>query len=449
VHLEAMMFLGTVPQPVRSMIREIARSWGDVPVYVGCSGNFTIEHALSDGKRKLHSNDVSLYTCAIGRMLTGQPVGLSIKPETHRWLENFIDSPERAVATILLLLEYGHFSLKDGKFSRRVWQAVEARWQALHDETLEKVMEAKKGIQIASFTACDVVEFIAGAPDDAAAMAFPPTYKGGYERQFKALDEIIGWEPAPYVVFDEGRMDLLVANLRKREHWALYWDRDLPALADYLVGLSQPSALSHQVRIYGTKGRTRVVNPHQKLEQVPMRRLEGTLEGALKLCYLSQGQFNSLRSQYMAVKIAPADASLRFGVIVGDRIAGAFAFSFGGGSPLSGDWCDVYMLSDFAVAPTSFTRLSKLVLASALSKEVQDVLQQRTAKAVNTLGTTAFTDKPVSMKYRGLFDLYSRKPGKLNYVGKAGRWTLSEALDWWMKCHGHVESAPAVVSPAE
>ncbi len=67
------------------------------------------------------------------------------------------------------------------------------------------------------------------------------------------------------------------------------------------------------------------------------------------------------------------------------------------------------------------------------STEVRDILEQKLAQKVRTIGTTAFTDKPVSMKYRGVFDLHSRKEGRLNYLGEAGKWSLEQALTWWHK----------------
>ena len=75
------------------------------------------------------------------------------------------------------------------------------------------------------------------------------------------------------------------------------------------------------------------------------------------------------------------------------------------------------------------------MLAAALSTEVKTWLSQRLVTHVQRIGTTAFTDKPVSMKYRGVFDLAGRKPGKLNYVGAAGRWSLAEGLQWWLSRH--------------
>jgi hypothetical protein len=44
---------------------------------------------------------------------------------------------------------------------------------------------------------------------------------------------------------------------------------------------------------------------------------------------------------------------------------------------------------------------------------------------------TAFTDQPVSMKYRGIYDLTSRKPGQLNYQAEINDRTAKAIyLDW-------------------
>jgi hypothetical protein len=97
--------------------------------------------------------------------------------------------------------------------------------------------------------------------------------------------------------------------------------------------------------------------------------------------------------------------------------------------------CDLYLLSDFAVRPTPHKRLSKLILACVVSKEVQADLEQWLCARIRTIGTTAFTDKPVSMKYRGMFDVHSRSEGKVNYLGPAGRWNLQGGFQWWTANH--------------
>ncbi len=83
-------------------------------------------------------------------------------------------------------------------------------------------------------------------------------------------------------------------------------------------------------------------------------------------------------------------------------------------------------------------RLSKLVLYAVLSREGQLFIQQVLNRRIRTLLTTAFSEHPQSMKYRGLFKLVSRKPQEdgrfqLNYEAPTGQWTLREGFETWLK----------------
>ncbi len=108
-------------------------------------------------------------------------------------------------------------------------------------------------------------------------------------------------------------------------------------------------------------------------------------------------------------------------------------------------------MCDFAVRPSPHKRLSKLILAVLLSKAVQIDLEQCTCSRVKVIGTTAFTNKPVSMKYRGLFEVHNRGEGYINYfwpgrvrvsggrvpmvekqsLDKVKRQPLSSIWSWW------------------
>jgi len=152
--------------------------------------------------------------------------------------------------------------------------------------------------------------------------------------------------------------------------------------------------------------------------------------GPLGIAYLTPGQVNLLRAEYLDASIATSDGNIGLAVLDGGAIVGALAFSRSQYTD-----CSAYMLADFAVRPSVHKRLSKLVLAAAVSTEVQAVLEQTFKMKVNTIGTTAFTERSSSMKYRGLFKLYNRSEGMLNYESDAGIWTLEGGLDWWMKKH--------------
>jgi hypothetical protein len=132
-----------------------------------------------------------------------------------------------------------------------------------------------------------------------------------------------------------------------------------------------------------------------KTEVLKVSRLSGEIAGGLSLIYLTAAQMNLLRSEYLKASINPASTSVNFGVLAGDKLIGALGYT----SPMFlGNFCDVYLMADFAIRPTIYKRLAKLVLAAAVSKEAQIIVEQKMAKRIKTIGTTVFTNRPVSMK---------------------------------------------------
>jgi len=60
-------------------------------------------------------------------------------------------------------------------------------------------------------------------------------------------------------------------------------------------------------------------------------------------------------------------------------------------------------------------------------------LKEKFIQPVDFILTTAFTDKPVSMKYRGVYSLMKRGEGFLQYTAPAGEITAEEAIRTWIK----------------
>ena len=98
----------------------------------------------------------------------------------------------------------------------------------------------------------------------------------------------------------------------------------------------------------------------------------------------------------------------------------------------------IYLMADLAV-PSAEKRLSKLVLLCLLSKEVKTLLDVKRLENHTYVTTTAFSLNPVSMKYRGIFTLHSRKQQKyangyaLNYYAHLGEASLEQQLQRWYK----------------
>jgi hypothetical protein len=425
------MFVGAINADLRSVLAGLAPAWQGRPIYVGCSGNATIERILASlGVGELHGNDVSLYSCALGHYLAGQPFHVTVRDNRYAWLGPWLEPGIPTVATLLLCTTAFQFADRDTPYHRRMWDAYTGRWAQLHAETCEKVKAATEGVRLRSFYAGDVVDFLTNAPEESVVISSPPTYRGGYERLYRQLDAVFDWPKPDYQLFTEERFEALIDVIRTKRVWVVSRDQPIPTLDGFQVARVQTGMRSKPVYVYSNQPGATLTVPRQKLEAVPYPRVTDRAEPPLALIDLTQGQLNTLRSEYLNPRIAPAAATVRFAVLAHGRLAGAMAFTLY--SRYGNDWCDAYLMTDFAVS-SAVPKLSKLVLAATLTKEVQTVLEQAACGRVQTIGTTAFTDKPVSMKYRGVYSLHSRKEGQLNYVGTAGKWTLEEAYQWWTK----------------
>ncbi|NMB82898.1 MAG: hypothetical protein GYA14_13885 [Ignavibacteria bacterium] len=71
------------------------------------------------------------------------------------------------------------------------------------------------------------------------------------------------------------------------------------------------------------------------------------------------------------------------------------------------------LVFDFVVL--NYKKLSKLLIMLARSLEVKAFISEKLLTNLDTLLTAVFTDNPVSMKYRGEWELKERKSGKLIY----------------------------------
>ncbi|MDO0916981.1 hypothetical protein QQM39_41140 [Streptomyces sp. DT2A-34] len=143
--------------------------------------------------------------------------------------------------------------------------------------------------------------------------------------------------------------------------------------------------------------------PRQPIEPVKAPRLrEGDeLVGPLTLSLLKPGQFNARRARYLDPRIAPGAANLAIAVRDGGgRLLGVFALA-----PRTYTPDEAYVLSDFAVTPADYPRLSKLIVLAATPSEALLLCQGAFSRRIRRVATTAFSNNPVSMKYRGLLRL--------------------------------------------
>ncbi len=460
------MFHGSLPDSVQRIMGDCVRRWECSDIYIGCSGNFTIERMLKGvTDANLHGNDVTIYSCLLGDYFAGVPLKAKFKESYEgpmSFVRDYMKTDLDTITVILLLSKMSvYLASKPNPYYNKMIEAYKSQWKELFEQTRNKIEKA--GTFLSSFYAGDVIQWVDEVPKEHGFICYPPFYSGDYEKMFKVIEEIVDWEPPSYDWIDKDKIFEMFRKMTEREYFMFGTNDELEEFSKYLVGVSQTTNRGVPLYIYSKAPKSRIVMPTQQVSSLFIERLgqEEDIGDTMKIIELKSENFRALRSQYMNPYIKPGAETSSYGVVVDNKLIGVYAFS---ASPTLSNWDKhiqtptMYLLSDFPIAPTKYKRLAKLVLYAALSKESKLLAQRITNKRVRSLVTTAFSKNPVSMKYRGLFKLLNKKEldgvdenetdmtkiyynqgYQLNYGATMGEWTLAEGLEMWKKKHSQTE----------
>jgi hypothetical protein len=435
------VFIGAINATVRQFLGNVAPVMDGRTVVVGCSGNFTSEAVVAAAAKPagIHSNDVSLYSCMAGRWLTGAPLDFHVTDAEPGWgwLERHLTDPESRLAAIMVLLDMLPFERQNNAHKVRMWTQYRDNFPALVERTAEKLRAVR--IPVDSFYAGDVSEHFDRFKDDenAVFMVYAPTYTGGYEKMYARLEEILRWTPPQYPMLTEERRDALLAWCRERRYlW--YDDRVIP---DFQPVMQQESGLQRTVYLYSNivqrtaffSGFTRAELPKLPLADHTLRILPTS---DIRLIRFSTSDLRRYKDAFLAKNIKFASGHWAFAVAIDGKVVGFLEYQRGKFGPN-----EVYTMADFAVPHTPYTRLSKLIVMLMIAGETRKLLERCNEGRLRSLSTTAFTARPVSMKYRGILTLDKRgqtEDGKpfLNYSANFNDATWKETLAAWLTKHG-------------
>jgi hypothetical protein len=453
------MFQGSIPGDMQKIVRETIRSWNVPELYVGCSGNLTVERGVRDLKMSLHSCDVNIYSCTIGSYFAGHLHDIHLSEyglETYGFMQATMGSDADRVATVVLASGLTTQPGKGTSYYSRLTRQYERQWTRMHAETKAKLLKMSETFKLDQFDAEDVFTWVDRIPPEAGFVSFPPFSPRGYVDMYEELDKAFDWpEPSFQLVNTERKYDFL-RRASDREHWMFCLDYEEPDFADNLRGVALTSARGVKVRIYSSDGPVRYVAPHQTSHSPLIPHLPKTYEiradSRIAISELKLDQFNAVRSRYLATNIAPGSASFAFGVMIDGYLAGVLAFS-NASSPIDMSshvpTPNIYMMSDFAVDGSAYKQLSKLIVAAAVSNEIKFLIERNGNRRYRSLTTTAFSRHPESMKYRGVIRrLTSKRDDEKNeyvltYGSELGRWSLQEAFDNWFKKNGAADGRAA------
>jgi hypothetical protein len=461
------MFTETIPAPVRALVAEHCSSWTCTTIAVGCSGNFAIERALlAASSALLIGGDTSLYSCALGSHAAGQDLPLRFNPEhqePYGFVGSLMASPSDRLATVMLASGLPRYMGPANAYTARMLAGYQRQWPELHAETSKRIEASTLRLQ--AFHCAELEQWEPLVPPDAGLIVYPPPAQGTYEARLQArLESLFLWDAPAREELTGDRRLALFRRLCQRRHFLLGSPDRLPPEFDrWLCGLGQATNRSAPGWVYAAPARPRVILPHQPVDppRVPHLGPDDVIDdrSVMALAPLSGAQFAALRSLYLDRQIKPAPPLGAWAVLLDGRLAGAFAVTLPQGGlnvPGRTPFPFFYLLSDFPVAHSRYPQLSKLVLVAACSREAQLLMERVRSSRIRGLLTTAFADRPVSMKYRGLFELIKRTEATsperiqaqeghrymLQYGAALGRWTLAQGLADWRSHHAKTRSTP-------
>lgn len=430
------MFVGTTPPEVRLLLQELLKN-EKAEIFVGCSGNFSSDKILSGMGLKVHSNDVCLYSKLISDILLHRDTDLKITNEELAGVfSGWEDSTYKKLIQVMFAIKVSQFHSRKNDYQRMMFASYVDQAKEYYTRTIEKFERSNSfEFQIQDFYYGDFVEHLRTAGEQGAiGVAFPPTYKGGYEKIFSFVESSFEYERAKYNIFDPKEGIVLFKDLLDNGRHIIYSDKDYPELEKYKSAKVVLGSSHNTVYVYSSVNISHNYYFERSKNQKPanvdvvspdFEFLDNSII-SVKVCPVSD--INYFKAFYMANKVNYTTGG-DFGLIffVDGKAFGFTSFS----KRLSGK-DHLFMQSDFVVNSHT-SKLSKLLIMLSKSREVRRQITRLLKHYYRGLRTTVYTDKPVSMKYRGVYELERRDKGKLMYKADFIDVTLNEIYKSWVK----------------
>lgn len=435
------MFLGAIDSDIRRYIAKHAEAFNGRDLVVSCSGNFTSERIFLEESKpaSVHSNDVPLYTRILAEAMLGEGPDYHLLDDRYAFAAPAIESEDRWVraAAVILLLRVIAFEKQKTLLQRMRWQQHVDAWDALVEESASKLRE--RAIPITSYFSGDIFEHLLrhGDNPNAVFVAYFPFYKGGYEHLYKRLHEIVEWGPPSYPMLDKQRTKEIVDWMLEPGRNYLFLLGRNPSFDNVCVDI-EPQMISNRNRntfnyLYcnlisktalfrrdagGSDKRFVLVDPGFRF----------TRETRISIASIKPVDVLYYKGLFLSRKIDFSSGQKAFALLADGKVFGFLEFTHGGKA--YSDKSTWYMLSDFPSEPKPHPKTSKLVLMLSRCADLHRALDLSILLRTKSVCTTAFTDKPVSMKYRGVYTLVKRGEGFLNY---GSPWTNDSAQETYLQ----------------
>lgn len=428
------MFVGSVPQEARYIINDIMKN---IPkerdIFVCCSGNFTIDKLFAVQGYKVHSNDVSLYSKTIADIALGKRTEMICTDAVYASVfASWPDHKWKDLISVMFVIATEPFSQQKNDYQKMMWANLMENSLEFYSSTIAKLERNQSlNFTINSFFFGDFREH----NGEGVKFIFAPTYKGGYERMYKKVDEVFDYDHAVYEMFDSKKADLVYNQMLEEGECVIYTDQRFPSMEPHLHSMIRMKGGKHDIYIYSNvKTKPHYIANHRpKRPKVTYNLFQGRIitgNEKVQVAMVDTGTINWYKHLYMSARVDYSEGG-DFGLLF--ALDGK-VFGFASFSKLLGtvDKEHLFLQSDFVV-DSKIPRLSKLVLELLLSKEVKQMISGKYLFEYTGVQTSVYTEKPVSSKYRGVFELLKRDKNKLVYIGRFNVLSLQENFKEWLR----------------
>lgn len=448
------IFLGSIaPECMQQILRTVDfSSWKEC--FVGCSGTFTFEKSIKAAYPHLamHGNDVGLLSCVLAGIARKEPVAFEFVGRLAHWEQMLqgADYMDRAAA-LILAMQLGRAYTGKSEHARRHWLYYENRFPDFVTKAREQVLKFTLGIQLDSYFAGDFREHLfRGIERGAGVIVSAPFNLGFYEQWFKFINANIRWAQPPYEMWNPDHFPALIEKIEETgaPYVAVYKSniREDRLCAYFRVGLKPAYyVFSNSKRLGSVVDRnTSGAGKPFRFEPIDITRIKR--DSHVEIVQVKAAYADYIKGLYLQETIRWTSAPLNFLVYVDNMLAGILCFSppkFG-----IGEWTAkevVYLLSD--TATSRFGRVSKLIAMLASQVDVVRVCSRRLLhrRPVKAVVTTVRSNNPVSMKYRGIYQMLNRKetdPSEretnryiINYAAEPRDQTPQQVFQEWFDNH--------------
>jgi 16S rRNA G966 N2-methylase RsmD len=344
-----------------------------------------------------------------------------VRFEVSDWLaEHFPPNPawsdkERA-AYVVFLSDVAKYALKMEKveYARRMIAIWQGRQNEIVSGIAQKIEAVAKGIgDDWEFWPVDAVELMKRVRPGDLVFYDPPYWVGGYEKMFAFIDSNLRWDRPACTVFDDAQKEKSVADLIARGATVIWRTEDEIDAAGMLKVFEYHHRVDGAIYLY-TNDRTfkpaagSAALLSERDPRLPIITTTDELKRSdtVRMVEIDRQRFNHYRQLWTHKARMKSAEDVSYGIFIGDLMVGIAGVA--SGMMLSSNLAVI--ISD-ACPPSRYRRLSKLVLHVLLTDEMLRKVNRKTLWEHNGYTTKVYTDDPVSMKYRGLFDLAKRKKG--------------------------------------